>query len=111
MSTSKIVGMCILAIVIVFALLFGFTNLELWWKSYFDPKFKNVEREVFEETKSYTHGAIQDLANYYGQYKQAQSVEDQQTIAEVVKVRFSEFDANSIKSLELRQFLKNIRGY
>jgi len=111
MNAAKIVGVSLVAIVILIAILFGTTNLSLWWKGHFNPKFKNVERKVFEETKSYVHGAIQDIGNYYGQYQQAETEEEKASIQSVVKVRFSEFNAENISSLELRNFLIKARGY
>jgi len=80
----------------------------LEWMRFFNPKVENVRREVFENTKSYTHGKIQDLAKYYEEY---QKTEDKEAVAAIIKMRFAEFDANKINSDVLRTFLINIRGY
>ena len=74
------------------------------------PVRENIRREVFENTKSYSHGKIQDLAKYYEEYKKANEAE-KQTIREVVKVRFAEFDASRVSSFKLRNFLIQMRGY
>jgi len=110
MSIKQIVGLSILALVLLFAFIFGTTNLSLWWKGYFDPKFANVEREIFEETKSYSHGKIQDLAKYYEEYTLAEE-ENKDDLKIVIQTRFAEFNAEKINSAKLRQFLKNMRGY
>ena len=84
---------------------------ELAYTKFFSPRAQNIQREVFENTKSYTHGKIQDLARYYRQYKQAKSDADRDAIAEVIRLQFANFDANRIPSFKLRNFLTNIRGY
>ena len=90
---------------------FGLELIGLQWTKFFAPKRENVRREVFEETKSYSQGAIADLAKYYEQYRAATSQEDKETIKAVVKARFSEFDETNIRVEEIRNFLTNMRGY
>lgn len=78
---------------------------------FFAPKKENIRREVFENNKSYSHGIIQDLAKYYGEYQKAESTEDKNAIKEIIKVRFAEFDSDKINSQQLKTFLINMRGY
>ena len=77
---------------------------------FFEPKKENIRREVFENTKSYIYGAVQDLAKYYQEYQKADQ-NGRQTIANVVKFRFSNLDANKIKAVSLRNWFTEIRGY
>ena len=107
----KVFGMGIGAIVAFIALAFILTLGGLWWKGFFAPKYQNVERKVFEETKSYVHGKNEDLAKYFEEYQKAKSAADRQIIQEFVKMRFSEFKAENINSPRLRQFLVAMRGY
>ena len=93
------------------ALLFVLGLYGLGWMKFFRPKTEAIRREVFEETKSYVHGKVQDLAKYYEEYQKAESFEDKETIENLIKIRFAEFDADKIQSLQLRKFLINIRGY
>ena len=86
-----------------------FAGLE--WTKFFKPKWQNVEREVFENTKSYTHGVIQDLAKYYEEYHQTHSTHDKTTIKNIIQIRFAEFDESKIKSPKLKSFLIEMRGY
>jgi len=98
-----ILGLCVFA--------FGLEYAGLHWMKFFNPRKENIRREVFEETKSYTHGAIADIAKYYEQYKNAETVEDKAAIKSIVAGRFPAFDANNIRSQELKQFFINMRGY
>jgi hypothetical protein len=95
----------------VIGLVFGLTYLGLGFTRYFGPKHENVKREIFENTKSYTHGKTQDLAKYYEAYTTSTEQEDKDTLAELVKMNFADFDVTVIRSIKLRNFLTNIRGY
>ena len=55
---------------IFFLFLIGVIDLGMF--KFFAPKYENVRREVFENTKSYTHGKIQDLAKYKDEYDKAE---------------------------------------
>ena len=107
MQQAKKVILIIMAILIG---LFAITYLGLQWKKFFAPKFQNVEREVFEETKSYVHGKIQDLAKYHDEYNNATS-EDKIVIQKIIKLQFAEFDERKITNFELKNFLIKMRGY
>jgi len=111
MSKTKItfisIGSFLGLIILIFALNIG----GLSWKRFFDPKYENVKREVFEQTKSYTHGKIQDLAKYFEEYQKADMVDDKQAIKSIIQIRFSEFDASKINNTKLQQFLINMRGF
>jgi len=110
LGVGIIIGILLL-IVIVFVLGVGFRFINLKIESYFAPKEQTVQRNVFEQTKSYVHGTIQDIAKYYEEYNKAKSEDEKQIIANVIKQRFAEFDANNINSLQLRSWFIQIRGY
>lgn len=83
----------------------------LGWQKFFAPKQANIQREVFEHTQSYVHGAARDLAAYYEQYTKAGTAEDKEAIRQVVIMRFANLDAGLIDNSGLRSFLTNMRGY
>lgn len=111
MRTAKIVVLLIVGLALVIVLAFGLELGGLKWRKYFKPKYAEIEREVFEETKSYVHGKIQDLAKYYEEYQKAEMAHEKEIIANLVKMRFAEFDVDNIKNAQLRRFLVNVRGY
>lgn len=111
MSKFKIVMLSITGFVLLCVLVISLGFAQLGWMKFFNPRKANIEREVFEETKSYAHGKIQDLAKYYEEYQKAESIEDKQTIEGLIKMNFADFEAENIKPLALRQFLINIRGF
>jgi hypothetical protein len=107
----KWIGFALIGLVVLFGLMFVLGIVELEFFKFFGPRKENVRREIFENTKSYTHGVQQDLGKYFDEYQKAKTSEDKDAITAVIKVRFAEFDANKIKSVPLRQFLVNTRGY
>ena len=106
----KFIGIGLIATIVLVIVAFVLNFLGLHWVKFFKPQYENVNRQVFERTKSYTHGVIQDLAKYFDEYQRA-TLEDKQVIQNTIKFRFAEFDANIIKSAPLKAFLINMRGY
>lgn len=99
-----------LSLVLLAGVIFVVGVASLGWDKFFLPKQENIRREVFENTKSYTHGKIQDLAKYYEEYQKG-SEQDKQIISNLVKMNFSDFDANKINNYQLRSFLTSVRGF
>lgn len=106
-STLKITGWTALAIAALFAL----GVLGLGWDRFFRPRQENIRREVYEQTKSYVHGATTDLAMYFDQYSRATTDDDREAIRQVVIMRFSSLDATKVDNAGLRKFLTNMRGF
>ncbi len=102
----KITGGIVLVLAIVFAL--GLAGLG--WKAFFKPKHENIERKVFENTKSYTHGMAQELAKHYSEYQKGTNAE-KQIIRNVIKSRFADFDETKLRTQALKSFLISTRGY
>lgn len=94
----------------ILAIIFIFGLYGLGWKKFFKPKHENINREVFEQTQSYVHGKIQDLAKYYEEYNKA-DIDGKEAIRALIVVRFAEFDESKIRSLKLKIFLASTRGY
>lgn len=110
MPKTKITLISILSLIILLSLGFALTYYSLGMKSFFSPKFQNVERKVFENTKSYSHGKIQDLAKYYEEYQKSDEVE-KETIAELIRMNFANFNSEHIQNYKLKMFLTEIRGF
>ncbi len=111
MQYLKIGLLSILAIVVLLIITFGFGLFGLEYKKFFAPKHENVNRQVFEQTQSYVHGKVQDLAKYYEEYNKAEAAEDKEAIRSLILMRFAEFDATKIRSQQLQNFLTTTRGY
>lgn len=98
------------SVMIIVAIVFALGLAGLGWKAFFKPKHENIERKVFEGTKSYTHGMSQELAKHYGEYKKGTDTE-KRIIKNVIKGRFADFDETKIRTQALKSFLIRMRGY
>jgi len=85
--------------------------LDLGLTNFWGPKFKTAERNVFEQSKSFNQGMRDDLAKYYEEYSMAEDEEKKLAIKAVVRMRFSDFDDESVHEPVLRSFLIDMRGY
>lgn len=99
-----------LIVLVILIIPIGLTFYNLGMISFFKPKFENVERKVFENTKSYLHGVQQDLGKYYLEYQNADE-SGKQAIRATIQMRFGEVDASKLQSPQLKSFLQTTRGY
>jgi hypothetical protein len=77
----------------------------------FAPRQENIRREVFENTKSYKQGMVQELQNLQVEYLKADK-EHKQAIASIILQRSADFPEDQMPA-DLRQFiwgLKKERG-
>ena len=106
MSKLKITG--IVVAVLIVPIFIGLYSMGMF--KFFAPMEKNIQREVFENTKSYLHAAQQDLGKYYHEYQNADE-KGKKTIESVIRIRFAELDASKLQSPQIRAFLAKTRGY
>ena len=89
-------------------LIVGMAFFDLGMFSFFDPKYENARRKVFEETKSYNEGKLQQLAKYKIEYERANS-DDKLVLKSTIRHMFADYDGDLPYGLE--QFLTEMRGY
>lgn len=106
--TFSAVSISSLLILAGLVFIIGFSGLSYY--KFFAPKYANVERQVFENTKSFTHGKVQDLAKYYEEYNKS-TEEEKESIRQLIIMNFSDFNSNNIKNNNLKMFLISQRGY
>lgn len=107
MKAVKIVGLItivLLSLIVLGSLLFGARWIGLEWRGYWSKQEQNVEREVFEETRSYRHGKIQALTRYRSQYYRTNDQSEKDLIASTVRMEFAEFDIDSLDQQSLKDF-------
>lgn len=108
---AKIFGMSVGAFVLMIALIFVLGAVGVAYKKLYKPMHENIEREVFEETQSFVHGKIQDLAKYKREYDATDDMIERQAIQELINQQFAQFDSSKVKDPNLRNFLVNARGF
>jgi hypothetical protein len=110
MKTLKVIGISMASLVLLISLLFGFGVLDLEFTKFYSPRKQNIERTVYENTKSYSHGKIQALTKYYSEYQSA-SDDEKLTIQGIIEMEFASFDENHITNFKLKSFLIRMRGF
>jgi hypothetical protein len=111
MSKGKIIGWSIFAFVALIALTFLTGGIDLAYKKVFKPAHENVDREVFENTQSYVHGKVQDLAKYKREYDATNDPIERKAIQNIINQQFAQFDKKKIVDDDLRDFLVIMRGF
>lgn len=70
----------------------------------------NIDRKIYEQSKSYIHGKTQDLTKYYEEYQQSDET-GKQAIRNLIQMNFAELDETKIENRRIRIFLQEMRGY
>jgi len=107
----KIAGMSIGGLVALITIVFVIGLAGLGYRMFFAPRQANIDRKVFEQTQSYTHGKIQDLSKYYNEYQKADDLIAKEAIKQLIIQQFAQFDSNKVINVTLRNFLVSTRGY
>jgi hypothetical protein len=94
-------------IVFVLALSWIATGNDFFLYKYFAPKQAQVQREVFEQTKSYNQGTVQQIRGYMAQYIVADSSQ-RDALASVIIHETADYDENKLPQ-DCRDFLIKIR--
>ena len=84
----------------------GLTYHDLIFTSFFAPKFENVRRNTFEQSKSFRTGAVQELQNMQFEYIKA-SPEHKKALADIIRHRATEVPADAMPS-DLQSFISNL---
>ena len=75
---------------------------------YFAPKRAAVERQVFEESKSFNQGTIQELQNMQFEYAKA-NPEAKVALASIILHRAADYPEDKMPS-DLREFISKLRA-
>lgn len=73
----------------------------------FAPKYEEVRRETFENTKSYNQGMIQELQNMQFEYVKADSLH-KKALADIILHRTADYDNSKLPS-DLYQFVNQLK--
>lgn len=79
---------------------------DLVFTAFFAPKYENVRRNTFEQSKSFRDGAIQELQNMQFEYIKADP-KHKKALADVIRHRATEVPADAMPS-DLQSFISNL---
>lgn len=107
MSKFGAVGVGVLALILMLGLTWVVQGNGFFLYKVFAPKYEQVRRETFEETKSYNQGMVQELQNMQFQYVQAKP-EQKATLASIILHRVADYDGERLPP-DLREFIAQLR--
>ncbi len=81
---------------------------DIAFQTVFRPMQENVNRKVFENTKSYNQGMIQELQNMQFEYLRSTDKEGKAAMATVILQRAADFPPERLP-LDLRSFIENLK--
>lgn len=105
----KIILGFILILIIGLALSWGMGWWGIFYKKTVGAADRDADREVFENTRSYNQGKVQELAKIKAEYDRA-SEEDKPALAATIRHRFADYDADRLPN-GLGSWLRKIRGF
>lgn len=73
----------------------------------FAPRYEQVRRETFEQSKAYNQGMIQELQNMQFEYERADPGH-QAALASIILHRAADFDSNKLP-YDLRAFIEGLK--
>ena len=103
-TIATIVGILIL----ILGMTWLFQGNDFFMYKYFAPKYENTRREVFENTKSYNQGMIQELENMEFEYIKADS-NHQYALASIILHRAADFPQDKLP-YDLKVFINGLRS-
>ena len=75
---------------------------------FFAPKEEQVRREVFEQSKAYNQGMVQELRAMQLEYVRA-TPEQKQALASIILHRFADYDDSKLPA-DLHQFMSQLKS-
>ena len=98
-------------IILLGALGLGGRYINMKVEAWFAPREQNIQREVFENTKSYNEAKEQELVKYRFEYQKAKGKDDTATmkaIESAVRAAFADYQDDRL-SPELQDFVRQCK--
>ena len=99
---KEIVLTLLIVMGVVFSTLFG----GIWFKEKFGVWNANVDRKIFNQSKSQIQGTIQALSTYRLEYKTSRDETHREALREMILLEYSAFENKDKLPYELRKFIE-----
>lgn len=99
------------ALVLVFGLSWAIEGNDFFLYRYFAPKQEAVRRQVFENTRSFNQGMIQELENMQFEYEREKDPDAKAALRAIILHRASGYNLNDPDVPQsLRAFINQLKG-
>lgn len=107
MSASRVVAVFLAGIIGIVALTWAMEYNNLLFTKIFSPKYEEVRRETFEQSRAYNEGLAQELSSMEFQYEQADEAH-REALRSVILHRISGVDQDNLPA-STRRFISKIK--
>ena len=105
-ETFKDIATTVATVAVAGVVIWGLTYQVLVYTGYFAPKFENVRRKTFENSKSFRDGSIQELQNMQFEYIKS-SPEHQLALKSIILRRAATVPQDALTP-ELKSFISEL---
>ena len=106
---KTVVGVTLLAVVLLFGLGWLIQGNNFFLYQVFAPKYEQIRRDTFEQSKAYNQGMIQELQNMQFEYVKA-TPDQQAALRSIILHRAADFDVSQPEvPPDLRRFIEGLR--
>jgi hypothetical protein len=105
---AKTISLTVAALAALFALGWLCAGNDLMINKVFAPRQEAVRRQVFEQSKAYNQGMVQELQNMQFEYIKA-SPEHKAALADLILHRAADYPEENMPA-DLRQFIHDLKG-
>lgn len=107
MSKVKGFGIGVLVLTLLLGLTWIFQGNDFFMYKFFGLKYENTRREIFEQSKSYNQGVIQELQNMQFEYIKADEAH-KNALASIILHRSADYDVDRLPA-DLRAFINELK--
>lgn len=109
MKLSEVIGVVVLALVIVLGLTWVVQGNDFFLYKTFGPKYEQTRREIFEQSRAFNQGMVQELQNMQFEYVKA-TPEQRDALASIILHRASGYNLEDpIVPNDLRAFIAQLK--
>ena len=109
MKAMGVIFCVLLAIAAIMGLGWVVQGNDFFMYKVFAPKYENVRRQVFENTKSYNQGTIQEVAKYKLEYDKSSDPAVKQALASAILHEVADFPEDRLP-VDLRMFIEKLKS-
>jgi len=106
---GKTIGIAFAVLLGFFALGWAIQGNDFFMYKFWAPKYENVRRETFEQTKSYRQGMIQEMRQAQKEYNGADTQSKKDAIASFILHSAADFPESEMPS-DVKGFMTEIRN-
>lgn len=107
MSKTKVVGLAVLVLTLLLGLTWILQGNDFFMYRFFGLKYENTRREIFEQSKAYNQGMIQELQNMQFEYLKADEAH-KNALASLILHRAADYDVEKMPT-DLKYFIMQLK--